>query len=456
MDTVGNKARPHRDLRDQGGGAERGPAGDRPGHPGPRRRRRVRRLPAGHDVRRTCARCASPTVPTRSTSARSPGASCAGWRLPSRSVASCPQWRRAVANASDRGAPHAGGQREALGERGAGDERGDPAGEQHDPDQGDVVALGRTHGSGQASASAAVDLTAVPTAASRGTVHADGSRCAAASQSRLHARVGGPGSVRAGLPGLDRRLPAARARAHRFAGQGRRGRARGHPAPAAARPARRHAGRPPRPQAPDADLRRATRGGAGRAHRRGVQRRRGLRGGGGRGVLRRGAADRLVRHRAGRAAPARPARAVGRGGGSERDGVLRLERRRTAVGRAAVRDLARAPVPGRRDLLHVLGHRHAAHADSVPGRAHRGPREPGGRVHLGPALAVAPSAPAHLLADHGRGQPHLAGALPAAGGARQAPRRLLQPDRGYVRDDRRVPGCSAGCSPVRGWRRGSR
>ena len=45
------QARPHRDLRDQGRRPERCAAGDRPRHPGPRRRRRHRGLPAGDDVR---------------------------------------------------------------------------------------------------------------------------------------------------------------------------------------------------------------------------------------------------------------------------------------------------------------------------------------------------------------------------------------------------------------------
>ena len=44
---------------------------------------RQRRLPAGRASTRTSARCASPTGPTRCTSARSPGASCVGGSSPS-------------------------------------------------------------------------------------------------------------------------------------------------------------------------------------------------------------------------------------------------------------------------------------------------------------------------------------------------------------------------------------
>ena len=51
MDTVGNKQRAHRDRGDQGRGARRRAAGHRPRDPGARRRRRLRRLPAGADVR---------------------------------------------------------------------------------------------------------------------------------------------------------------------------------------------------------------------------------------------------------------------------------------------------------------------------------------------------------------------------------------------------------------------
>ena len=86
MDTVGNK---HARIEiaaikvaAPAGGAE----DHRPRDPGARRRRRLRRLPAGGDVRRTSARCASPTAPTRSTSARSPAWSCAASRRPGRSA----------------------------------------------------------------------------------------------------------------------------------------------------------------------------------------------------------------------------------------------------------------------------------------------------------------------------------------------------------------------------------
>ena len=47
----------------------------RPRDPGARRRRRLRRLPPRLAPTRTCARCASPTAPTRCTSSRSPAAS---------------------------------------------------------------------------------------------------------------------------------------------------------------------------------------------------------------------------------------------------------------------------------------------------------------------------------------------------------------------------------------------
>ena len=67
--------RAHRDLRDQGRRAERRAEGARPRDPGARRRRRLRRTSASPPPTRTCARCASPTVPTRSTSSRSPAAS---------------------------------------------------------------------------------------------------------------------------------------------------------------------------------------------------------------------------------------------------------------------------------------------------------------------------------------------------------------------------------------------
>ncbi len=45
MDTVGNKAAQGRDRDDQGGGAEHGLPGDRLGHPGARRRRRLDDFP---------------------------------------------------------------------------------------------------------------------------------------------------------------------------------------------------------------------------------------------------------------------------------------------------------------------------------------------------------------------------------------------------------------------------
>ncbi len=67
--------RAHRDLRDQGGRAERRAEGPRPRDPGPRRRRRLATTSGSPPPTRTCARCASPTAPTRCTSSRSPGAS---------------------------------------------------------------------------------------------------------------------------------------------------------------------------------------------------------------------------------------------------------------------------------------------------------------------------------------------------------------------------------------------
>ncbi len=77
MDTVGNR---HARIEISGikfAVPEHLPADRRPGDPGPWRRRRVRRLPAGRDVRRACARCGWPTGPTRSTSSRSPARSSA-------------------------------------------------------------------------------------------------------------------------------------------------------------------------------------------------------------------------------------------------------------------------------------------------------------------------------------------------------------------------------------------
>lgn len=51
MDTVGNKIAPERNRPDQGGGAQRGVEGDRPGDPDARWRRGFQRLPAGLLVR---------------------------------------------------------------------------------------------------------------------------------------------------------------------------------------------------------------------------------------------------------------------------------------------------------------------------------------------------------------------------------------------------------------------
>ncbi len=74
------EGRPVRDLRDQGGGGPPRDHRDRPGDPGVRWRRGQRRLAARRDVRARRARCTSSTVPTRSTSCRSPAASCAPTR----------------------------------------------------------------------------------------------------------------------------------------------------------------------------------------------------------------------------------------------------------------------------------------------------------------------------------------------------------------------------------------
>ena len=57
--------------------AQHGPAGDRHGDPDARRRRAVRRLPAGRRCGPTPGRCGSPTAPTRCTAASSPGSSSA-------------------------------------------------------------------------------------------------------------------------------------------------------------------------------------------------------------------------------------------------------------------------------------------------------------------------------------------------------------------------------------------
>ena len=57
----------HGDLRDQGGRAEHGAQGDRPGDPGARRRRCHAVHAARRDVRQHAHACASPTGPTRCT-----------------------------------------------------------------------------------------------------------------------------------------------------------------------------------------------------------------------------------------------------------------------------------------------------------------------------------------------------------------------------------------------------
>ena len=216
--------------------------------------------------------------------------------------------------------------------------------------------------------------------------------------------MGRSGRVRARVADLDRRLSAARPRADALAGEGRTGRTRGDAAAAAAGAPSRHARGPLRPQAPDARLRRDPGRRAGRADDCGVRRPRGVRRDRGSGVHRRLSDDRVVRHRARRAAPAGGARTAVGCGGSERVGLLRLERPRSAGGRAAVRDCARSPVPRRLRLLRVLRDGEAPHPRQVPGRAHAGARQSGRRVHVGPAVVMAPTAPADLLAPHGCGR----------------------------------------------------
>ena len=68
---------PGRDRHDQGGGAEHGPAGDRPRDPGARRRRRQRRLRRWPPPGPWPARCGWRTARTRSTARPSPSWSCA-------------------------------------------------------------------------------------------------------------------------------------------------------------------------------------------------------------------------------------------------------------------------------------------------------------------------------------------------------------------------------------------
>ena len=104
MDTVGNRHARTEIAAIKVAAPKHGAEGARPRDPGPRRRRRDRRLRARLAPTRTCARCGSPTAPTRCTSSRSPAASsrriCRA-RSPPRSRRSAgmpsPQTRRAQA-----------------------------------------------------------------------------------------------------------------------------------------------------------------------------------------------------------------------------------------------------------------------------------------------------------------------------------------------------------------------
>ncbi len=77
IDRHGGQGRPQADRGDQGGRPPDGARGRGPGHPGARRRRGRRRTPRCRPCGRGCARCGSPTGPTRCTCATSPGWSCA-------------------------------------------------------------------------------------------------------------------------------------------------------------------------------------------------------------------------------------------------------------------------------------------------------------------------------------------------------------------------------------------
>ena len=202
-----------------------------------------------------------------------------------------------------------------------------------------------------------------------------------AAQPGLPAALGRPGGLLARIPDLEDRLPAARPRDDRLAGQGGYRRIRGHAGLFAVPAAGRRRGRPARPQADPDRLRRDPAGRRGQHRRRRMGRAHHVCAGA-RGWFPRGHRDRVLRRGAAcRAADARaPVPALG-GRRPERGQAERGAAGRAGARRRAVRAVQGRTVRRRRGILPRLPGDAPLHqgpdASGSPGFARRLGRVPG-------------------------------------------------------------------------------